>query len=87
MKINSQTQIETESLDEESNEQWNKVEETILEFFEKIDLEPNDALNILLHTAVHIAIMGGVEKDALLGGMAMTYDNTVEGFSVEGEVH
>ena len=79
--------IETAELDETDCEQWNKVEETILEFFQKIDLDPDDALNILLHTAVHIAVMGGVEKDALLGGLAMTYDNTVEGFSVEGEVH
>jgi hypothetical protein len=83
----SKPNLEVVELDETDNDEWNKVEESLLEFFKEIDISPNDALNILLHTAVHIAVMGGVEKDALIGGLALTYDNTVEGFSVEGEVH
>ena len=79
--------LEVAELDEADNDEWNKVEQSLLEFFKGIDISPNDALNILLHTACHIAVMGGVEKDALIGGLALTYDHTIEGFSVEGEVH
>ncbi len=87
MTTMSKPNLEVVELDEVDNDEWNKVEQSLLEFFKGIDIDPNDALNILLHTACHIAVMGGVEKDALLGGLAMTYDHTIEGFSVESEVH
>lgn len=86
--MNSQTQIETESVDEEIAHAWDKAERAILTVFDDMDIEPNDALNILLHTAVHIVLIeGSVEKEILMAGLSSTYDNCLQNLIDQSEVH
>lgn len=86
--MNSQTQVETELIDEETTHAWNKAEEVILKMFRHMDIDPNDALNILIHTTVHIALMDGtIEKETLLAGVSETFDHALEQLIAESEVH
>ena len=86
--MNSQTQIETKSIDEETMRAWDKAEMVILKLFQHMDIDPNDALNILLHTACHIALIDGtIEKETLLAGMSETYDHALEQLIEQSEVH
>ena len=79
-------------MNEQSNEltdeevaRWHEAEEAVIGAFQKRDMLPNDAMNVMTHILARMALLMGCEKQDLLDGVAQTYDHTVESFVVSPE--